>query len=378
MGTIDPERIPTVHHAYLHIPYCLQKCAYCAFFSQPESSVPEWYIDTLIREISIFQNRYNPRFQTVYFGGGTPSLCNTSQLHRILYALSIAPGAEITIEVNPGAIRFDPAQLSGHINRVSIGVQSSNDCDLHFLGRLHSYRQSVECMERFRSAGFQNISCDLMYGLPDQTAESAMSCLEDILRLTPEHVSTYCLSIEPGTLLHNSGTLTAGEDETADMYDSISQLLESRQYSCYEISNFAQAGKESRHNMACWTYQPYVGFGAGAAGFSGSFRYRNPASVSEWKEHIDNGQLFHQMEVLSKSERMKEFVILGLRLSQGISISEFRQMFGLGVMNVFGSVIPRFLELDLLHLTGDVLHLAPEARFISNEIFSELYQTHVT
>lgn len=315
---------------YIHIPFCMNKCEYCDFLSfQCGRDKRKVYVDRLIDEIRLYE-KYD--YDTVYFGGGTPSLLDVVDIKRILDELRINQDAEVTLEVNPKSV--DREKLKGFkeagVNRVSIGVQSFNEKHLKTLGRLHSKDRAVETYNIAREVGFENISLDLMFSLPEQTEKELESDITTICKLSPDHISIYSLIWEEGTPFYEKlkkGELFETDNELeADMYEMIIDKLEESGYNHYEISNFAKDNMEARHNSKYWENVEYVGVGLGASGYLGNLRYKNKSDFDEYYEDIAAGiKPVDQGEIeVVKAREIEEYrIILGLRLLKvGIEKSE--------------------------------------------------------
>ena len=279
---------------YIHVPFCLSKCHYCDFcsMSRADEDIKQRYVDALCREIKESAERVSGKLEadTVYFGGGTPSLLSAGQFEQILseidHSFIIADDAEITAEVNPKTA--DVEKLSTMralgINRVSIGMQSADDKELRALGRIHSFEDFKRCFDDARAAGFDNISADLMYGIPEQTMESFRHSIEVLCHLSPEHISSYCLTVEEGTNFHRRRDKLdfPDEDSVSDMYEEMSRLLAEHGYEKYEISNFSKKGRESRHNLKYWHCEDYLGFGPAAHSYFGGARFAHSRDIDAY------------------------------------------------------------------------------------------------
>ncbi|HIV85756.1 MAG TPA: radical SAM family heme chaperone HemW [Candidatus Monoglobus merdigallinarum] len=371
--------------AYIHIPFCRHKCGYCDFNSYagiPELS--EAYTAALIGEIDRFRaSGLGSPLDTVYIGGGTPTYINDRLLLKILSALDkklyIRSGAEITVECNPGTA--DERKLKnlfgGGVNRLSLGLQSADDGILKRLGRIHTYADFLSCFSAARSAGFKNISVDLMFGLPGQSCDIWLDTIDKTAALSPEHISAYSLKIEEGTPffeLHSRGELDVpDDDENRDMYDMAAARLREEGYHRYEISNFAKPGAQSRHNTLYWTLEDYIGFGAGAHSYIGGRRYSNVSDVREYISRFSKGDdIQTEYESGSLFDTMCEFVFLGLRMDCGISKAEFKKRFGTDIYEVFGNALKRHTEiLGTLEDSGDRLRIKSEYIYVSNQILSD-------
>lgn len=369
---------------YIHIPFCVQKCAYCDFLSFPAASAErEAYVQMLLEEIQSFGKKENRRnVVSVFIGGGTPSVLENSQITRIVGAVkecfALCPNAEITIEVNPGTVDAEKIQAykGCGINRISFGLQSANEKELKLLGRIHSFSQFEENYQLARKAGFENISVDLMYALPGQTLDSWKETLERVTTLSPEHISAYSLIIEEGTpfyeryqeenRLREKGECTKvlpDEETERAITKWTEQFLQVRGYSHYEISNYGKPGKESIHNIGYWTRREYAGFGLGAASLLHHTRYTNTASMEEYLQKGRDGQA---AELLSKEDVMAEVMFLGLRMMQGVSKSEFAKQFGKQMETVYGKVLDSLEQQGLLEQNDQRVWLTGSGLDVSN------------
>ena len=336
---------------YLHIPFCVRKCAYCDFVSFPEASVPEAYVSALITEIELVSGggSYPAAFDTVFFGGGTPSLLTGEQMRRIMTTLrkrfDIRANAEISMEANPGTVTPEKlaAYLEAGINRLSIGLQSTHDALLRSIGRIHTFAQFEETLKHAREAGFTNINVDLMHGLPNQTVEQYLDSINTVCDLGVQHVSAYSLILEEHTPLFDRverGEVTPpDEDLVADMQDAGIDLLESRGYHRYEISNFAREGFECRHNLNYWHNGEYLGFGIAAHGVVREKRWTRYANVSTLEEYarliVKGRRPLAETIRLAPRDEMFECVMLGFRLVRGIERADFLKRFGLDVVEAY-------------------------------------------
>lgn len=313
---------------YVHVPFCIKKCAYCDFYSLSLKSLHENYIDALNKQMKNLSKVYSDRFfDTVYIGGGTPTILDAQRLGVLLTSIfqnfNIDKSAEITIEANPATLDNEKleALLSGGVNRLSIGCQSAVDFELKTLGRSHSFAEFVETYELARSAGFDNISVDLMYAIPDQTLETFKYSLESVARLAPEHISLYGLKIEPNTLFYKNRDKLAfpGEDEFCQMYLEAGKYLSSMGYSKYEISNFSKAGYESRHNMKYWKMQDYLGLGPGAHSFVNCRRFAYSRDVLGYTKAVneDREPDYSENSIISANDLLNEEFMLNMRLITG-------------------------------------------------------------
>ena len=317
---------------YIHIPFCVSKCAYCDFYSLPSSchgqDLTERYVSALIRQMKWGKDRYgNSEVDTVFIGGGTPTFLKTEQLTRIISALKscfdLTPNCEFTVEANPKT--FDGEKLTAlrkaGVNRLSLGVQSANENELKLLGRIHTFDDAKKAFDLTRKCGFDNVSLDLMYGLPCQTEESFMRTVEAVIGLCPEHLSVYGLQLEEGTPLYKKrNELTfPSEAECVSMYSACIKLLEKNGYARYEISNFAKDGYKCRHNLGYWSQGEYLGFGTGAYSYFDSKRFFCESDVEAFCNTDDFENLITVDEVLTDGDKVTEFIMLSLRLTDGFA-----------------------------------------------------------
>lgn len=317
---------------YLHIPFCIRKCNYCDFCSFPDSNgkLMAEYAEELIKKIKEFSLcNGKRRVDTVYFGGGTPTLMPTELFEKVIFALNesfdILDDAEITVECNPASIDekglFALRKLG--INRLSIGLQSADNAELKALGRLHNFEDFRNTFYSARKAGFYNISIDLMYGIPEQTHESFAKTLSTVVELSPEHISAYGLKIEEGTAFFNNIEKLSlpDEDTYAELYTFCCEYLANNGYSRYEISNFSKEGRESRHNLKYWELDDYIGFGVAAHSCVEGERFGNSRDI---KAFICGDDICCERQKISEQDLISEYVMLKLRLAKGISLEDFK------------------------------------------------------
>ena len=365
---------------YVHVPFCLSKCHYCDFCSKThaDDETVDLYVKRLCEEIEKTASNHKAglcQADTVYFGGGTPTLLNPLQFERIINTIEgsfgIAAGAEITAEANPKTADAEKLKnmRSVGINRLSIGMQSIHDSELRTLGRIHSSGDFFETYGAARRSGFDNISVDLMYGIPNQTRDLFERSVKGVAMLDPEHISSYCLTVEDDTNFgrrRDSLTLPE-EDAVADMYSDMSEILQKYGYHKYEISNFAKAGRESRHNLKYWQLDDYLGFGPAAHSCLSSVRYSNSRDIDAYLrgEDISEG-----CDAIGEVERMNEFVMLGMRLSRGVDADEFKLRFGKELFAEFAGIKDFAPE----HVTVDEhgCRFTDKGMFVSNYILSEV------
>ena len=371
--------MPRTLGLYLHIPFCLKKCNYCDFCSFPDSKGDKMtaYADELIRRITLWAPDCEEyEVDTVYFGGGTPTLLPLADWKRLMAALRssfrITSDCEITCECNPAtADRPYLSALRGFgINRLSIGLQSANEGELKLLGRAHSLEDFCICFADARAAGFENISVDLMYGIPEQTLESFERTLDAVTALSPEHISAYGLKIEEGTpFFRKKESLPLPDEDTEyEMYCLCTRHLEKQGYQKYEISNFARAGKESRHNLRYWRRLDYLGLGVAAHSCFRGERFGNSRDLAAF---LGGEDITAERTALTDGDRLYEYLILSLRLAEGIDGEEFSKLFGIS----FESFYPRCEELirqGFLKREGGRLSFTDRGFFLSNAILSDL------
>lgn len=365
---------------YIHVPFCLRKCNYCAFNSKvSDLSERAAYVDALVTEINLRGD--NSAVETIYLGGGTPTTLTPAQLEKIFGAVRkifrVDAAAEVTVEANPGTV--DENYLRGlkslGVNRLSLGVQSFDDALLKIIGRIHNSITAVETIAAAKKF-FDNVSIDLMYGLPTQTLDHIRRDVHRLKILDVQHVSIYGLEIEAGTNFFyqaRAGKLPLPDDDTcADMYDFITTTLPSIGFNRYEVSNFARENFFSRHNVGYWTGKIYHGFGAGAHSFNGKLRTSNISDVATYINRIDAGLSVSTVEeVITQRAAMEEFCFLGLRLVAGIDAETFAQKFGVNIFDVFGAVIERNQRLGLLNIDGEKIFLTTRGMSLGNEVFAD-------
>jgi putative oxygen-independent coproporphyrinogen III oxidase len=368
---------------YLHIPFCKSRCSYCDFATDVyrNDEAVERYVAGLCLEIQAFDpsaDAGGSACDTIYFGGGTPSLLTAKHVERILDSVhktfTLAPDAEVTMEMNPATVT--PEALRDYqslgVNRASFGVQTFNDRALKLLARGHDANDARETFQMLREAGFENVSFDLIAGLPNQTLKDWEKNLDEAIKLSPEHLSLYLLEIHQGTPLAEqvrSGRQPQPDEHlAARMYEMMLDKLAAAGYEQYEISNFARAGFESRHNSKYWRLEPVLGFGVSAHSFDGFERYSNERDTAKYVELIERtGSAEVSRE---KIEAASEFVFLGLRMENGIRLSEFEGRYGFDLSERFASELASFREADLVETMDDRLRLTRKGKLFSNEVFA--------
>lgn len=360
---------------YIHIPFCVKKCNYCAFNSKVSNAEEiSDYVDALISEIKSNPYSLATSPYSLYFGGGTPTILKISQLEKILSQFKFDDAAEITIEANPGTVDENYLKNLREIgfNRISLGVQSFNDNLLKILGRIHDSKTALETIQTAKKF-FDNVSIDLMYGLPRQKLSDVQKSVEIAVAQDIQHISIYGLEIEDGTnfgKLYAAGKLNLPDD--GEMYDFITEELPRFGFRRYEISNFAKKNFESRHNLGYWTGKKYLGFGAGAHSYNGKIRSSNICDVVTYIKKIRSGESVSILEeIVSQKAAMEEFCFLGLRTAEGLSVETFYKNFGKNIFEVYGAVIEKYLKLGLMENSNGKIFLTPRGMKFGNVVFAD-------
>lgn len=372
---------------YVHIPFCVRKCAYCDFlsFAADEGQKRE-YVRALLEEIRSWQPKTEYQVSSVFFGGGTPSVLCAEAIETILTALrekaSFTEDAEITIECNPGTLTKEKLLIYKKcgINRLSIGLQSAQNEELKKLGRIHTYEEFLESFFLAREAGFDNLNVDLMSALPGQRTETWEDTLRKTAALAPEHLSAYSLIIEEGTPFYEQYAeevsvrekggvckVLPSEEEERRMYERTEEILKEYGYHRYEISNYAKAGRECRHNCGYWRRTDYKGFGLGAASLLNNVRSANTADLQEYI----SGRWTAEKEALTKKEQMEETMFLGLRLMQGVSKAEFQKNYSVTIEDIYGDVLKKMVQQGLLRDSPQSVCLTKKGIDVSNYVLAE-------
>lgn len=397
---------------YIHIPFCVKKCDYCDFLSAPaDLETKEKYVEALINEIKLNKNKMSEYVvDTVFIGGGTPSLLEENQISKIMSVLrdncNMSENPEITIECNPGTItesKLLEYKKSG-INRISFGLQSANDEELKSIGRIHNYAGFLESYNLARKCGFDNINVDLMSALPGQTLKSYEETLNKVVRLEPEHISAYSLIVEENTLMYDRVkkaqikgiNILPDEESERKMYYLTNNILRSNGYRKYEISNYSKPGKECKHNIGYWQRKEYLGFGIGAASLYKENRYNNISDINKYIEVLTNNikensinnvgnssevenqvnilnSIVKNLQQLTERDRMEEFMFLGLRMMEGVSMEKFERYFGKPYMEVYGKVQKRMEDKRFLINDNGYVKLTEFGIDLSNYVMSEFF-----
>ena len=373
---------------YLHIPFCINKCPYCDFYSTVDMSLKEAYLKALILEMHMVSG-VSLLFDSLYIGGGTPSVFDEVCIGRIIETacslFNILPDSEVTIETNPGTV--SRKRLAGYkdvgVNRVNIGVQSFQDVNLDFLGRIHSGKEAELAIRWARQSGFNNIGLDLIYGIPGQTIKSWLLDLKRAVEFEPEHISCYMLTYESGTPMDSNRQkgmfCPATDSHVCDMFETTIDFLSSSGYVQYEISNFARSRAggfknfKSRHNQKYWSFVPYIGLGPSAHSFVEPERYWNCRNVNKYIKELTAGRLpIEGKEVLSREQQMIEAISLGLRMTDGIKTDVFDKKFDVSFKKIFAETIAHLEEDGLIRLTENRCLLTRNGMLFADSITSRL------
>ena len=368
---------------YIHIPFCKRRCIYCDFFSTTQSEKKAEYVHALVRELEMRKDYVGEEeIETIYLGGGTPSQLSQEELEEIftyIYKVyKVTPDAEITLEANPDDLTPEYVSMlrSLPINRISMGIQTFQEETLKLLHRRHTARQAIEAFRRCREAGFQNISIDLMYGLPGETLETWEQDLQQAIDLHPEHISAYHLIYEEGTTLWNlreqNKVEEAEEELSLTLFKTLIERLTKAGYQHYEISNFCLPGLHSRHNSSYWTGKKYLGCGPSAHSFDGISRQWNVSSLEKYLEGIRSNQLDFELEELDLYTRYNDFVITSIRTCWGMPLAQLRITYGETLYNYCLRMAKPHIEQGVLEIKEDTLKLTPQGIFISDGIMSDL------
>ncbi len=374
---------------YIHIPFCARKCAYCDFISyENKEELISNYIEALKTEITSvgagFVSAHVPEITTIYIGGGTPSFIESKYIVSIINEIKknykVKEDAEITIEANPGTVTKEKLQdyINCGINRISIGLQSTDNNLLKQIGRIHTYEQFIKTYNLAREVGFKNINIDLMLALPNQTTEVLQDSLEKVVKLKPEHISVYSLILEEGTKLYDlvqEGKIKMLDDDTErNMYWQVKRILEQNGYKHYEISNFALEGYESKHNLNCWNQEEYIGLGVAAHSYVNGVRYSNTENIEDYIKEISSNNInkiktIHETQNIE--DKQKEYMMLGLRKIEGIKISEFKNKFTQNPLFIFRKELDKLVKEELIEVDVDSIKLTNKGLDLANLVWEE-------
>ncbi len=350
---------------YVHIPFCKQKCLYCDFNSyDKKEKIISNYFEALLKEIKM--SGLKEELNTIYLGGGTPSFVDVKYIENVMYILPKAN--EITIEINPGTIDEEKLLVykSIGINRISIGLQATQNNILKEIGRIHTLADFEEAYKLARKVGFDNINVDLMHGLPNQKIKDFMESVDYVVELNPEHISCYSLILH-GNIFKNLPT----NEEEREMYYYAKNKLKQNNYIHYEISNFAKVGKESKHNLVYWNQEEYIGYGAGASSYQNSERYTNISNLEKYINGINNNESVKIIEEIQDFEnKLNEYIILKLRLIKGININEINQKFKINVLDKYKEKFEKLKKLNLINI-DNYIYLTDKGLDLANIVWEE-------
>ncbi|WP_182001907.1 radical SAM family heme chaperone HemW [Blautia obeum] len=377
MTVKNNRRIPL--ELYVHIPFCVRKCQYCDFLSGPsDEETKDRYIEALLKEIRAAEHTEDYEIVSVFIGGGTPSALKAEAIASIMRTLQekffFCEDAEVTIEANPGTVDLEKLTIYRNvgINRLSLGLQSTDAEELKLLGRIHSYEEFLKSYEWAREAGFSNINIDLMFAIPGQTGEAWRQHLYQVAELNPEHISAYSLIIEEGTPFAEQNLDLPDEDTEYQMYEDTAEILERYGYRQYEISNYAKQGYMCRHNAGYWQRLEYLGFGLGASSLYGGMRFSNTHQMQEYlTDSRKPEQIRKDVTVLSRNEQIEEFMFLGLRMTEGISEKKFEENFNVRLMDIYGDILQKYEETGFMEHIETKWRLTRKGIHVSNHILAD-------
>ncbi|MBE6071799.1 MAG: oxygen-independent coproporphyrinogen III oxidase [Clostridium butyricum] len=369
---------------YVHIPFCKQKCMYCDF---PSYAGKEKYMDDYIEALNeeLLKKREHYLIRSIFIGGGTPSYLDEKNLESLLLTLNklnFKENVEFTIECNPGTLTREKLEIMKkyNINRLSIGLQSTNNMLLKDIGRIHTYEIFKNNFLLARQVGFENINVDLMFGLPNQSLEEWRNTLLEIAKLSPEHISAYSLIIEEGTCfynLYNADKLNLPSEEIErEMYICTKEVLNKHGYNQYEISNYSKPNKECLHNKIYWSCKEYLGVGASASSFINNARIKNIDDIDKYIKNISRDEsIVEEVHENNIKDSMEEFMFMGLRMTEGIDINEFAKRFDEDIYKVYGGVIEKYINKELLASKEGKLYLTSKGIELSNYVMSDFILT---
>ena len=364
---------------YIHIPFCVQKCQYCDFLSGPsDQETRKRYIEALLAEIQAVQGVEAYEIVSVFIGGGTPSVLEAGAIASIIEAIrekfAFSADTEITIEANPGTVDLEKLKdyRRAGINRLSLGLQSTEPAELRMLGRIHSYEEFLQSYRQAREAGFANINIDMMFAIPGQTGEAWREHLHQVAELKPEHISAYSLIIEEGTPFAERKLNLPDEDTEYQMYEDTAAVLAEYGYRQYEISNYAREGYSCRHNIGYWKRTEYLGLGLGASSLFRGERFSNTRDMQEYLAFSkDTACIRKENTKLSRNDQIEEFMYLGLRMTEGISEKDFEENFHENLEHVYGTVLQKYKETGFLEKVGRNWRFTRKGIHVSNHILAE-------
>lgn len=370
---------------YIHVPFCVKKCNYCDFNSFKVDRISKnTYLEDLRKEMELYKNEIdeNEEITSIFLGGGTPSILSGGEIKYIFKCINdnfnIKKDAEITIECNPGTLTLEKLQdmKDAGINRLSIGLQATQNNHLEYIGRIHTYEEFEKNYKEALKVGFDNINVDLMYSLPNQSFDDWKESLEKITDLNPTHISAYSLILEEGTELYNmyerKEFRLMDEDTDIDMYEYTINYLKSKGYKQYEISNYSKNGFECEHNKLYWKCGHYIGLGPGASGYIKNTRYGNLCDLNEYhKSLLKNERPIESKEILNTEDKIEEKIFMGLRMNEGISFDDFKKQFNIDFLEKYHKQIKDLSEKNLIQLSEGKMALTQKGREISNTVFIE-------
>ncbi len=369
---------------YIHIPFCVKKCHYCDFISYTNCQKHiSAYVQSIIKEIRQESEKYKEyQIDTIFIGGGTPSFIDAQYIADIMHVLResfvVMKDCEISIESNPNSLTLEKLQTYFNIgiNRLSIGLQAKQDRLLSLIGRSHNLQQYKDAVANAKKVGFRNMNTDIMLGLPTQTLQEVVDTTKLAMQYS-SHISAYSLILEEGTVLHHqvqSGAIVLpDEDDVVDMYEKVADILTQNGYTRYEVSNFALQDKECRHNLHCWQYQDYVGFGVASHSKVGDCRFSRTTNLLEYIDKINHNQsTMIDCQMLSQSDQIEEMVMLGLRTNQGVDCDRLSNYFGYDIKSVKQKQIKKLISQGLLSMEGQYLKLTPNGYYLMNTVLVEL------
>lgn len=367
---------------YIHIPFCVSKCNYCDFNSyKMDKKTKDRYLEDLRIEMSLYKNEAK-EITSIFIGGGTPSILTSEEIEQLFKNIranfNVKENAEITIECNPGTLTLEKLNTMKEvgINRLSIGLQATQNYHLKSIGRIHTYEEFEKNYKQALEVGFKNINIDLMYALPNQKPEEWKETIERIVNLKPSHISAYSLILEEGTKLYdmyeNNEFKVTDEDVDIEMYNYTINYLKSNGYIQYEISNYSKEGHECNHNILYWKCEHYIGLGAGASGYILNTRYNNVNSLEDYHEQIIlNQKPIEENETLCIEDKIQEKIFMGLRMNEGIKFIDFKKEFKIDFEEKYNKTIKELLKKELIKKDNEGIKLTQKGREISNTVFIE-------
>lgn len=368
---------------YIHVPFCVKKCNYCDFNSfSIDNKLKNTYLQDLKREMELYKNDENQEITSIFLGGGTPSILSGDEIKYIFKFINenfkVRDDAEITMECNPGTLTIEKlkAMKESGVNRLSIGLQATQNNHLKYIGRIHTYELFEKNYKEAISIGFDNINIDLMYSLPNQTFDDWKESLEKVTNLNPTHISAYSLILEESTELYNMHERNEfsimDEDIDIEMYEYTINYLKSKGYNQYEISNYSKDGFECEHNILYWKCEQYIGLGPGASGYIKNIRYSNVCDLSEYHKMVtDNKKPIDNKEIINNQDAIEEKIFMGLRMNEGIKFEDFKQKFDIDFLKRYYKQIQELNEKKLITINDEGIALTQKGMEISNSVFIE-------